>query len=157
MGDHDCGDTSELVLHIFDRLLHLCLILFIESTRCFVENENLGLLDEGTSQGNSLLLTSGELSTARATERINIFLFCVDKFVRVGTPQCCVDFGVCRIRFAKLDVLLDCRVEEDGLLANVADLITQLLQLNRLQGDSIKRDVSILYVLVTLHVVKALN
>lgn len=51
-------DGTELLADVVNGALYNLLVLLVESTRCLVQQEDLGLLDEGSSNGNPLLLTT---------------------------------------------------------------------------------------------------
>ena len=58
MSDNKGGNTSKFFSHRVNSFLYLGFVDFVESTGGFVENEDLGLLDEGASEGNTLLLAA---------------------------------------------------------------------------------------------------
>ena len=73
MGNHDRRPS----LHSFvQSLLHDLLTVLVQSGRGLVQDQNTWLLDQGASDGNSLLLTPGKLAALGAT-----FLF--ETFVQV--------------------------------------------------------------------------
>ena len=58
MSDDDSRDGPEFLLHLLYRLLHFHLVLFVESAGCLVKDQELRLLDEGSRERDSLLLTA---------------------------------------------------------------------------------------------------
>ena len=74
------GDANSCVVFLeklVKRLVHKSFGLGVQSTRGFVEDEDVGLLDECSCDGNTLLLASGELSTSGASmclEAVGLYL-----------------------------------------------------------------------------------
>jgi len=60
MGDYNRGYLAELLPHLLNRVLNFKLILFVERTCCFIENEQFGLFNESTSKSDALLLATGK-------------------------------------------------------------------------------------------------
>lgn len=64
------GDADSCVVFLeklVKRLVHKSFRLGVQSTRGFVEDKDVGLLDECSCDGNTLLLASGELSSSCAS------------------------------------------------------------------------------------------
>ena len=56
-----CNDDGSTALHgAVKSLLHDLLTLLVQGRRSLVQNQNLGVLDEGTGDSDSLLLTTRE-------------------------------------------------------------------------------------------------
>lgn len=59
MGNNEGSDlATKLLFHLFDSALHFSLVSLVKCTSGLIENEHLGLLDEGTGEGKSLLLAT---------------------------------------------------------------------------------------------------
>lgn len=122
----DCliAKFNELV----EGLLDLVLALGIQGTSSFVQEQNFRLSDEGTGDGNTLLLSSRKLNSSRANEcivtvreELGVFDEIVDRrlFASLIEHLCnlSLTFAVGVSLFnAVEDVVLDSVVEEDGLL-----------------------------------------
>lgn len=67
MGNLHCRPTI-LVPDSFDSLLNLCLGRTVQSGRSFVKQQNLRIADQGSSDGESLALTTAQRNTAVSYE-----------------------------------------------------------------------------------------
>ena len=67
------------MLHLVNGLLDLSLVDLVEGACGLVKNEHVGLLEEGTSKSDSLLLASRELSTTSTDIGIDAIRVLVDK------------------------------------------------------------------------------
>ena len=151
MSDHKRGDLStKLFFHLIDCFLHFSLIGLVECASCFVENEHCGLLDKGTSECESLLLATGQL-TATGTDK------CFDskgilayKSPGVGLLKSFLNFGNGRIGLSHANVLFDRSVEQDRLLADVANLLAVFTQVQCLQVLAINEDLTFFWVVKAL-------
>ena len=71
MRDNDRGAIAhDSVKSLLDQALRF----FIESTRCFIKKKNAWLPDDGPSDGNPLLLATGELASTIAGENIEAWV-----------------------------------------------------------------------------------
>ena len=69
VGDDDDGLLATLDEGV-DSFLHLMLTLSVQSGSCFIEEQNLGLTDEGSCDGDTLLLSTGKLDTTLSNNSI---------------------------------------------------------------------------------------
>ena len=58
VGNDDGGDLPQLVFDLVNGSLHLLFVLGVQGRGGFIEDEDLGLLDEGSGYGDPLLLPS---------------------------------------------------------------------------------------------------
>src|SRR3954453_4621 len=76
-------------LHEFIQFsLHGPLNLRIQSIGCLVQDENWGVAQNGSRDGQALLLSSREKAPLLTDDEIITALFFHDKFVRVGATSC---------------------------------------------------------------------
>ena len=87
------------------------------------------MLDDGTGQRDSLLLASRELSTPSANVGVNALRVALDKVPSVGHPQSLFNLCIRGTWAPEQNILLDRAVEQDRLLADVANLLAELTQL----------------------------
>lgn len=57
MSDNDKG-LSELITEIKEELMKLCLILRVKTSRRLIGEDDSGIIDEGTGNGDTLFLTT---------------------------------------------------------------------------------------------------
>lgn len=67
-----------------DSVLYLGFVFLVKGTSCLVEDQNLWLLDDGTSKCDSLLLASRKLATALTNIGIDSLRIALNKVPRVG-------------------------------------------------------------------------
>ena len=111
VSDNKGGNTSKFFSHLVNSFLYLGLIDFVESTGGFVEDEDLGLFDEGASEGNTLLLAAWELTTALSDFLVNTIRVLADKAPGVSLLQGLNDLIISGVGLAHENVLLNSRVE----------------------------------------------
>ena len=68
--DHDCSSTFHCPI---ESLLHYLLTLLVESRRRLVENQNLGVFNDGSSNSNPLFLPTGKFGALQTTILIEPF------------------------------------------------------------------------------------
>ena len=73
MSDHDRSSSFHSSV---ESLLHDFLTLLIQGRCCFIQNEDLWLLDQSPCNGYSLLLASGKFATLQATVLLEAFMEC---------------------------------------------------------------------------------
>ena len=61
MSNNKSGNGAKLRLHVVNGFLHFSFIALVKSTSGLIEDKDARLLDESTSEGDSLLLASGKL------------------------------------------------------------------------------------------------
>ena len=134
MSDHDNGEVATLhSLQIDDCVLHFSFTLGVKGARSFIEHKDLWLLDQGTCDGDSLLLASRQVQDcARADVSVQAFWKCVHK-----SSTCLVDGSLEVLLSGVLvtihDVFTDGADNEDWLLADPANRLSQAVQVDVLQ------------------------
>lgn len=73
MRDDNHGSAD---LDLLEGILDLLLGVFIQGRGCLVEQQDLGLSDEGSGNGNSLFLSAGEFATFEAALSVEAFMKC---------------------------------------------------------------------------------
>ena len=97
MGHQDEGD-AHVALQVLQLNLHLAAQLAVEGGQRLVEQQHLGLVDQGTGQGDPLLLTAGHLPDAAGLKAAKL-----DQFEGLIDPL--VHFGARRFRPALLQAV----------------------------------------------------
>ena len=132
MSNHNGRDRAQLLLHLIDGLLDLGLIDLVEGAGGLIEDQDAWLLEEGTSEGNSLLLTTGELATAGSNVGVDALWVLADEAPCVCLLKGLFNFFIGSVWLAHEQVLLDRRVEKYWLLADVTNLLSVEAQVDRL-------------------------
>jgi len=132
VGNDERGDlASKLLPHLIDSLLHFSLVGLVKRTGSFVKNQHGRLFNESASKGKSLFLATRELTTTGAHLCVDSFSVLANELPSIRLHERFLNFFFSRIRFSHKDVLSDRCVEENGLLANVSNLLTVVTQVNR--------------------------
>jgi hypothetical protein len=81
VSNNNGGDRSETLSNLVNCCLYLFLVLFIKSTGCFIQKQNLWAFNEGSGDCNPLLLSAGKLPSSISYISINAVLshFFVDE------------------------------------------------------------------------------
>lgn len=125
------------------RLLHHSLGLCIQSTGGFIQNQDSGVLDQGSGDGDALLLTAGQSytsltwirqtwslainwnasleslndhMTAHTNYSVIAFRECCDETMGIGLFSCVNDLRVCGLWLSKPDVVHDGRSKQHRFL-----------------------------------------
>ena len=120
VGDHDRGDA--VGLEALERLLDLALVLAVEGRGGLVEDEHLRLLAERPRDGDPLLLAARELRAAAPHVSVEPLLGLLDELPGVGLLERLDHLLLGERRVGQPQVLGDRHREQDGLLADEADL-----------------------------------
>ena len=110
---------------MFEGHLHLVLTLGIECAGGFVEDEDGRVSQDGSGNGNSLALSTGEGYSTLADHG----LVAISQFLYKAVGMCCPSGGddvtLGRLGSSVRDVVGDGGVEKEGVLAHHADLIAE--------------------------------
>ena len=128
-------------------LLNRSFGLGIDRARGFVEDEDVGVGDNRSSQGEALSLAAGELNAPITDDSVIAFGQLHDEVVRIGS-FCRGDQALVRHRPDGTvgDVVSNASVEEIGVLADAADCPMVTFELETRQRLSIEGDCSRLWV-----------
>ena len=148
-------DDSQLLAglsNLVDGFLNFDFALGVQSGGRFVQNQDLGLFDQGSSNGNSLLLSTRHIEdTSCADKGVHAFLL-VEHEVSACLVQGVFALFVGSVLVAVQQVVFNASHDHDGLLGNVADVFSQDFQVDVANVLAIKVDVS-----ASSWVVKPLN
>ena len=122
VGNNNASHRAELFLHLFDCFQNFSLVLLVECWRSLVENQNFGLFDESPRQGKSLLLATWKLISWIADNGLKTILKLTYELPCICLFKCADDFSVSCVWLSHQNVLSNCSVEKNWLLADVADL-----------------------------------
>ena len=116
-----CDDDSSAILHkMFDGILHEAFGLSVEGRSGFVEDEDRRIFEYCAGNRYALALTARE---ARATVAY-VGLIAIgrshDEIVGIGNAGRLFDFGRSSVFDTESYVVVDCVVEEDSLLVDIA-------------------------------------
>ena len=151
MCDHESGNCTKFCFQSIDSLDYDCLISLVQCTCSLVENEHLWLLDESSSECNSLLLASRKLTSSGADILINLLRVLGNEIPSIHSSERLFNFLIRSLRFTHKDVLLDGHVEHDRLLTNIPNLLPVAAQVNFFQILTVNVDISLLRVIKTLN------
>ena len=132
-------------------LLHLVLGLSIQSGGGLVEQKNLRLADQGTSNGDALLLATGEFDSSLAASSF-VYIWeevkVVNEVVGVSLMASIVDHGfdlrvsLCIKLETISDILANGSSKENGLLLDNSDLLVEPLGVQLLDVTSIEKNLT---------------
>ena len=119
-----------LIFHRVNGFLHLSLVSFVKSACSLIENQHFWLFDECTSKCKSLLLATRELASAGTNMSIDALFVSHHKIIGVGSLESFLNLLVSSVGLTHKEVLFDCCIEKNGLLTDVADLLSIVSQVN---------------------------
>lgn len=151
MGDCDC----HLLLGNFVQcFLDLLLIPSVECGSGLVQQKYFGVFQECPCNCESLLLSSWNLAACRACKCFEFILETVYEIVSFCLPQGDVDFLLRRRFLSEKQVLLQSSCEEDRLLTDVPDLLSQPINVEVSEVDAVKCNLSLIGVIESHHKLK---
>ena len=107
------------------RFVDLQFAFDVDLTGELIQNQNAWIAEHGTSQGDSLFLTAGELRALVADKFVVPLRLLHDEVVSEGTPGRRFNFLAGCSAFAISDVLFNRVVEQHGILRDQPDLSAQ--------------------------------
>lgn len=112
----------------------------------FIEDEDGGVFEECPGNGDSLFFSSGEFEAPFSNPAFVTFRQGGDEFIKLGGAGGCHDFFVAGIGTAVLDVVEQGVVEEDGILGDDSDGVSEaalgeLADVLPVEGDTATCDV----------------
>ena len=111
--------------HLVQALLDFLLGLGVKRGRCFVEEQNRRIFQDGTRNADPLFFTAGKLEATFSDGRSIAFRKTDDKIVDPRGPGRGLDLLACREMVTIGDVVTDGLVEKDRILGNNPDLVVQ--------------------------------
>ena len=125
MGHHEGGLALE---HGRERLLDQAFGLGVDGARRFVEDDDGRIFQDDAGEGQELLLPCGESGAALLQRMFVAVLEAADKAVRVDELRRRDTFLIGGIRPSVADIFHDRALEDEGLLHQYADFLSQGLQ-----------------------------
>ena len=145
MRDHDDSELVAGLRNLVDRCLNLDLALRIQSRRGLIQDQNPRSLDQGSGDGDSLLLTAGHVHDARVPDKcVQAVLLLVDK-IRARPLQSVLHVLLCRIFVTEAQIVSYRTLDHDWLLAHVANLLAQVLQIDVLDVELIEQNAATIW------------
>lgn len=117
------GSREEFVEGLLDLLLGFA----IQGRRGFIEDQQLRLLDESSSNRHSLLLAARQLGASKAYLIVQLTGKLPHQLFEVGLTENIPNLLICCVLFPHSDVLSNASVEEHGLLSDDANSFSELL------------------------------
>ncbi len=130
----DCGesvsdyDGRAAVGEAVEGVLDFFFVFAIECAGGFVEEQDAGVLEDGSGDGDALFLASGELAASRADEGVHLPLELLDEVQRVGLGEGCLELCLAGRGLGEQQVLSHGHGEEHGFLPDVRDVLSERLQ-----------------------------
>nr|CAB3239813.1 diphthine methyltransferase-like [Phallusia mammillata] len=128
MGDHDGRATFR---GLFQRSLHYRLALSVKCRGGFVQQKDLGVSDNGTSNCDPLFLSTTHLTTALANQGVKFLRKFLDERERVGFLGRILHLLVSHSFAPPADVLANRCSEEHRLLSHNSNCLSQLADIER--------------------------
>ena len=124
MGDDDRGATARQAL---ERLLHRFLALVIQSTRCLVQDQDLGILEKHARNGYALLLAARKTAAALAHDCVVALRQRLNEGIDIGAAGGRGNLFCRGARLAIGDVLANRTVKQIDILLHQANGAAQTL------------------------------
>eukprot|EP00966_Prymnesium_polylepis_P139014 3212015-Prymnesium_polylepis.1 len=150
MGDRNCR-ALQFSHDVLKRRLDDLLALVVERRCGFVQQQERGLLDDGSRDCHPLLLPTRKLAPALAHLRtVTIGQVIDDKVVSVGHPRCLFDLILRRAVLPVRNVLRDRAHKKCWLLPDETNLLAEPTQVEQLQIGAVQTDFALHWVVETL-------
>jgi len=130
VGNHNDCDVSSFLTVVVNCCLHSSFVHLVQGRGCLVKKHDLRFLQEGSCNGDSLLLASTQLSSSLSNLSVKSFVskLLLDEVPGIGCLKGFNHLLLGGLGACKLQVFSDCGVEEHGLLANISDALSERLQ-----------------------------
>ena len=123
----------------------------IECRSGFVENENIGIFQDGSCDGYALSLSAGEATAAIAHGSVVTVLRCHDEVVGIRHFGGLLHLFEGGIFHAEADVVEESVVEKDRFLVDIADQCTEFRNTERANVMSVDRNAAAGHVMEARH------
>lgn len=138
-----CDDDRGAILHEFlEWILQISLCLSIKGTGCLIEDEDRSILQECSSDRESLSLSSWELHSSFSDERIESVRKSRDEFSDMRFFDDCIQSFSRYFFLTEDDILTDRRIEETTILKYDSDISTQGVLRDGTDINTIDEDLS---------------
>ena len=142
------GYGSTTLHQSFQRFLYQSFRFCIECRSCLIEDQNWRILEDGTSNGYALALTTRETSTAVAYHRVVAMFAFHDEFMRIGNLRGLNDLFHRGILNAKSNIVIEGIVKENCLLINITNQGTKFRDAYILDISTIKKHFTLLHIMI---------
>jgi hypothetical protein len=129
-------------LHIIQGRLNDTLALTVQSARSFIQHQNRRIIDDGSGDGNSFLLSTRKERTASPNIRIVTIRETIDELMSIGILGRFHNILFCRIRLAQQDIVPDRTRKENWLLSDIANVSSQPREVQLLDITAVKKHLS---------------
>ena len=117
-----CDGDGRAGLHqSFERFLHETFRFGVEGRGRFVEDEDGRVFEDGASDADALALSAGETAAPVADHGVVALFGLHDEVMSIGDFGCGDDLVHGGVLHSEGDIVVECVVEEDGFLVDVAD------------------------------------
>ena len=124
MGYCNCSNITLCFPQIVNCLLDFSFILLVKSTSSLIENHQFWFFNNRTSKGDSLLLPSRKLTATSTDIGIKPLWILADKVPCICFLERINNLFISSFRAAKQNILFDCAIKQNSLLANITDLFS---------------------------------
>src|SRR3712207_1723191 len=142
------GNSGARLHQTFQSLLYQTFRLRIQSRSSFVQNQNGGILQNGTGYADALSLTSGKLAATVADIRIIPFGLLHDKFMCIGYLGGFYHLFHCSILYTESYVVKKSIVEQNCFLIYITQQTSQIGDAHIFDIGSVYRDLSRLHIMI---------
>ena len=143
------GDGGAGLHESLQRLLDQSLALGVERRGGLVEDEYGRVLEYGAGYADALSLSAAESSAAVADVGIEAVLRLGDELIGIGYACGALYLFLGGVAHAEGDVVVERVVEEDGLLVDIADELSQVVYAQVLDIDAVDEHLALLHIVVT--------
>ena len=111
-----------------DRLLDFRLVFRVKRCRCLVQQNDWGIFQNRSCDGDSLLLTAGKRRPAFSDNRLKSIRHPHNKVVTIGQPRRAFNFLLRGIFFSITNIIRNAILEQIDILKDHGDMLHQLLR-----------------------------
>ena len=134
--------------HALKRFLNQLLGLGIDVGRRLIQNHDLGLVDNGSREGQKLTLTGGEVVASLANLLVKTARKLLHKLIGVHVTAGLHDRLVVHAFLAKKDVAADSAREKEHVLKHLTEVTAERGYLDAADIDAVDKDLTLLNIIV---------
>jgi len=139
--DISLGEPSQSLLDLF-------LILPVQGRSGLVQDEKLRVFAEGSSDSDPLFLPTGQLSPAWADIGLYPFFHLLHEVPGIGLLERVDDLPLSQPRIRQFYIILNSHSKKNGLLSDIPDLSSQVLDIDLSNIFAIDCDAAIVAIIV---------
>ena len=132
-----------LIFQSPDCCTEFCIRCVVQCGGTVIQDQDLRLSDQGSRNGQTLSLSTGEILTVLCHSCIQLTVLALYHFRCLCKFQCFPHFLFCSIRFAPLEITADRSLEQNRLLRYDTDTPTQLLITHGLDISAFQQDLAL--------------